>query len=211
MAVFRTACKVRWPRATEGTEPVNKKLAAALSGGAVLVLALTGCSSDDGNDKLDSWAKQVCDGVQPQAKKIEAANAAIQKETSDNSTPEQVQKTDAKAFQDMSDAYKAMAGTVQNAGAPDVDDGEKKQQDAVKELNGLSASYASLKKQVEALDTKDQAKFADGLKDVATELNKLSKSGSDALKTLEEGDVGKAMAQQPSCTSATASAPAATS
>ncbi|GGQ60710.1 hypothetical protein GCM10010216_23100 [Streptomyces flaveolus] len=190
---------------------MNKKLAAALSGGAVLVLALTGCSSDDGNDKLDSWAKQVCDGVQPQAKKIEAANAAIQKETSDNSTPEQVQKTDAKAFQDMSDAYKAMAGTVQNAGAPDVDDGEKKQQDAVKELNGLSASYASLKKQVEALDTKDQAKFADGLKDVATELNKLSKSGSDALKTLEEGDVGKAMAQQPSCTSATPSAPAATS
>ncbi|MFF9457140.1 small secreted protein [Streptomyces flaveolus] len=195
----------------EGTNPVNKKLAAALSGGAVLVLALTGCSSDDGNDKLDSWAKQVCDGVQPQAKKIEAANAAIQKETSDNSTPEQVQKTDAKAFQDMSDAYKAMAGTVQNAGAPDVEDGEKKQQDAVKELNGLSASYASLKKQVEALDTKDQAKFADGLKDVATELNKLSKSGSDALKTLEEGDVGKAMAQQPSCTSATPSAPAATS
>ncbi|WP_225637887.1 small secreted protein [Streptomyces solaniscabiei] len=195
----------------EGTNPVNKKLAAALSGGAVLVLALTGCSSDDGNDKLDSWAKQVCDGVQPQAKKIEAANAAIQKETSDNSTPEQVQKTDAKAFQDMSDAYKAMAGTVQNAGAPDVDDGEKKQQDAVKELNGLSASYASLKKQVEALDTKDQAKFADGLKDVATELNKLSKSGSDALKTLEEGDVGKAMTQQPSCTSATPSAPAATS
>ncbi|MFD8274376.1 small secreted protein [Streptomyces flaveolus] len=195
----------------EGTNPVNKKLAAALSGGAVLVLALTGCSSDDGNDKLDSWAKQVCDGVQPQAKKIEAANAAIQKETSDNSTPEQVQKTDAKAFQDMSDAYKAMAGTVQNAGAPDVDNGEKKQQDAVKELNGLSASYASLKKQVEALDTKDQAKFADGLKDVATELNKLSKSGSNALKTLEEGDVGKAMAQQPSCTSATPSAPAATS
>ncbi|MEU3662254.1 small secreted protein [Streptomyces sp. NPDC032940] len=194
----------------EGTNPVNKKLAAALSGGAVLVLALTGCSSDDGNDKLDAWAKQVCDGVQPQAKKIEAANAAIQKETSDNSTPEQVQKTDAKAFQDMSDAYKAMASTVQNAGAPDVEDGEKKQQDAVKELNGLSASYASLKKQVEGLDTKDQAKFADGLKDVATELNKLGKSGSDALKTLEEGDVGKAMAQQPSCKSATQSAPAAT-
>ncbi|MEU9590415.1 small secreted protein [Streptomyces sp. NPDC048219] len=190
----------------EGTNPVNKKLAAALSGGAVLVLALTGCSSDDGNDKLDSWAKQVCDGVQPQAKKIEAANAAIQKETSDNSTPEQVQKTDAKAFQDMSDAYKAMAGTVQNAGAPDVDEGEKKQQDAVKELNGLSASYASLKKQVEDLDTKDQAKFADGLKDVATELNKLSKSGSDALKTLEEGEVGQAMAQQPSCKSASPSA-----
>ncbi|MGC9499824.1 small secreted protein [Streptomyces sp. WG7] len=187
----------------EGTNPVNKKLAAALSGGAVLVLALTGCSSSsDDNDKLDSWAKEVCDGVQPQAKKIEAANAAIQKETSDNSTPDEVQKTDAKAFQDMSDAYKAMGSAVQKAGAPDVEDGEKKQKDAVAELNGLSSSYASLRKQVEALDTKDQAKFADGLKGIATELNKLSKSGSDALKTLEEGDVGQAMAKQASCKSA---------
>ncbi|MFE0801827.1 small secreted protein [Streptomyces sp. NPDC058812] len=186
----------------EGTNPVNKKLAAALSGGAVLVLALTGCSSSDDNDKLDSWAKEVCDAVKPQATKIEAANAAIQKETSDNSTPVEVQKTDAKAFQDMSDAYKAMGTAVQKAGAPDVEDGEKKQKDAVTELNGLSSSYASLRKQVEDLDTKDQAKFADGLKDIATELNKLSKSGNDALKTLEEGDVGQAMAKQESCKSA---------
>jgi len=192
----------------EGTNPVNKKLAAALSGGAVLVLALSGCTSDDGNDKLDAWAKQVCDAVQPQAKKIEAANAAIQKQTSDNSTPAEVQKTDAQAFQDMSDAYKAIGAAVQKAGPPNVDDGEKKQKNAVKELNGISASYASLKTQVDKLETKDQAKFADGLKDIATSLDKLSKSGNDALKTLEEGDVGKAMAKQESCKSASASAPA---
>ncbi|MFE9771447.1 small secreted protein [Streptomyces sp. NPDC005931] len=187
---------------------MNKKLAAALSGGAVLVLALTGCGGDDGNDQLDSWAKEVCDAVQPQARKIEAANAAIQKETSDNSTPEEVQKTDSKAFQDMSDAYKAIGAAVNKAGAPDVDNGEKKKTDAVKELNGISSSYASLKTQVDGLDTKDQAKFADGLKDIATELEKLSKSGSDALRTLEEGEVGAAMSRQPSCKSATASATA---
>ncbi|MFJ4278595.1 small secreted protein [Streptomyces massasporeus] len=190
----------------EGTKPVNKKLAAALSGGAVLVLALSGCGGDDSNDKLDSWAKQVCDAVQPQAKKIESANAAIQKETSDNSTPEDVQKTDAQAFQDMSDAYKAIGSAVNKAGAPDVENGEKKQQDAVKELNAISASYASLKKQVDGLDTKDQGKFADGLKDIATELDKLSQSGNDALKNLEEGEVGQAMAKQSSCKAATAPA-----
>ena len=195
----------------EGTNPVNKKLAAALSGGAVLLLALSGCGGDDSSEKLNSWAKEVCDAVQPQAKKIEAANAAIQKETSDNSTPEEVQKTDAQAFQDMSDAYKAIGAAVTKAGAPDVDKGEKKQQDAVKELNTISSSYASLKTQVDKLDTKDQAKFADGLKDIATELDKLSKSGNDALKTLEEGDVGQAMAKQQSCKSASAPAPAATS
>jgi hypothetical protein len=195
----------------EGTEPVNKKLAAALSGGAVLVLALSGCGSseDSGNDKLNSWAKQVCDAVKPQAQKIEEANAAIQKQTSDNSTPEAVQKTDAQAFQDMSDAYKAIGAAVDKAGAPDVSDGETKQTNAVKELNDISSSYAGLKKQVDGLDTKDQAKFADGLKGIATQLDKLSQSGNDALKKLEEGDVGKAMSNQESCKSASAS-PAAT-
>ncbi|MFE4051920.1 small secreted protein [Streptomyces sp. YIM B13518] len=190
----------------EGTNPVNKKLAAALSGGAVLVLALTGCGGDDGNEKLDAWAKQVCDAVQPQAAKIKSANAAIQKETSDNSTPEEVQKADSKAFQDMSDAYKAIGAAVNKAGAPDVEDGEKKQKDAVKELNGISASYASLKKQVDGLDTGDQAEFADGLKDIAAELDKLGKSGSNALSALEEGEVGEAMSRQPSCRTATATA-----
>jgi hypothetical protein len=194
----------------EGAKPVNKKLAAALSGGAVLVLALSGCGSDDsGNDKLDAWAKAVCDAVKPQAGKIEDANTAIQKQTSDNSTPEAVQQTDAQAFQDMSDAYKAIGTAVDNVGAPNVDDGKAKQTNAVKELKDISASYAKLKTQVDKLDTKDQAKFADGLKDVATQLDKLSQSGNDALKKLEEGDVGKAMAQQASCKSASGSSAAA--
>ncbi|MEU3982508.1 small secreted protein [Streptomyces sp. NPDC026672] len=192
----------------EGADPVKKKLAAALSGSAVLVLALTGCSSgSDKNDKLDAWAKQVCDAVQPQAKKIAAANTAIQNQTSDNSAPADVQKTDAQAFQDMSDAYKAIGAAVNAAGAPNVDSGATKQKNAVTELNGIAGQYASLKKQVDALDTKDQAKFADGLKDIATQLDKLSRTGNDALKTLEEGDVGKSMAQQASCRSSASSAP----
>lgn len=193
----------------EGTNPVNKKLAAALSGGAVLVLALSGCGGDDSSEKLNSWAREVCDEAQPQAKKIEAANTSIQKQTSDNSTPTDVQKTDSQAFQDMSDAYEAIGAAVDKAGAPDVEDGKKKQADAVKELNGISTSYADLKKQVDALDTKDQGKFADGLKDIATELDKLGQSGNVALTKLQEGEVGQAMARQESCKSASG-APSAT-
>ncbi|MCW7946662.1 small secreted protein [Streptomyces hygroscopicus] len=190
---------------------MNKKLAAALSGGAVLVLALSACTSNKSgatDDKLNSWAKQVCDAVQPQAKKIADASTAIQKETSDNSTPEQVQKTDSLAFQNMSDAYKSIGAAVEKAGAPNVSDGATKQKNAVTELNGISTSYADLKKQVDGLDTKDQGKFADGLKGIATQLDKLSKSGNDALRQLEAGDVGKAMTRQESCKSASASASA---
>ncbi|MFF7597383.1 small secreted protein [Streptomyces mirabilis] len=191
---------------------MNKKLTAALSGGAVLVLSLSACSSGSSSkdDKLDPWAKQVCDAVQPQVQKIAAANTAIQKETTDQSAPADVQKADSKGFQDISDAYKAMAAAIEKAGPPDVDSGKTKQENAVKELNALSTSYADLGKQSDALNTKDQAKFADGLDGVAKQLEKLSKTGTDALKELEAGDVGKAMAKQVSCKSASASASPAT-
>lgn len=191
----------------EGTDPVNKKLAAALSSGAVLVAALSGCSSnkDSGPDpKLVAWAKTVCDAVPAQDTKIRAANAAIAKIATDSNLPPKTAKaTYAQAFQDMADGYKAIAAAIGSAGAPPgVSDGAKRQQDAAKNLNGLSASYAALKKKVDALDTKDQGKFAKGLHEVADqtkEIGQQSNSGTEALKRLEQGDVKAAIAKQPSC------------
>ncbi|MEV7103275.1 small secreted protein [Streptomyces atroolivaceus] len=186
---------------------MNKKLAAALSGGAVLVLTLSGCSDDDSDNKVNDWAKKVCDQVQPQLQKIANANAAIQQQTADNSKPADVQKTDSAAFQQISQAYKALGAAVQSAGAPPVDGGETTQKEAVKELNASSVAYANLKTKVDGLDTKDQAKFADGLKGIADELNKISTSGDQALKKLQSGEVGAAMAKQKGCQKPTASAP----
>ncbi|MEV5841431.1 small secreted protein [Streptomyces sp. NPDC048179] len=203
----------------EGTDPVNKKLAAALSGGAVLIVALSGCSENKGTDpKLIAWAKTVCDAVPAQDAKIKAANEAIAQTASDTtSSPATIQKTDSQAFQDMSDGYKALATAINGAGAPPgIDDGAKRQQDVVKNLNSLSASYADLKKKVDALDTKDQAKFATGLHDVASQMADLetqNKSGTAALQALEQGEVKDAIAEQASCkkVSATASASSTTS
>ncbi|MFG2126164.1 small secreted protein [Streptomyces sp. NPDC048710] len=204
----------------EGTDPVNKKLAAALSGGAVLVVALSGCSSsnkDNGPDpKLVAWAKTVCDAVPAQDAKIRAANASIAKIATDSNLPPKTAKaTYAQAFQDMADGYKALAAAISSAGAPPgVDGGAKRQQDAAKNLSGLSSSYADLKKQVDGLDTKDQGKFAQGLHEVADQtkqIGKQSNSGTEALKRLEQGDVQAAIAKQPSCqVAASASASATT-
>ncbi|MFE9442981.1 small secreted protein [Streptomyces sp. NPDC006602] len=197
----------------EGTNPVNKKLTAALSGGAVLVLALTGCSSsDEGNKELDAWAKKVCDTAPAQNAKIAAADAAITKAAKD-SPPKELQKVDAQAFQDLSDGFKARATLLQDAGAPPgVDDGAKNQQDAIKKLTALSAAYADLKKQMDGLNTKDQGKFASGLSEVSDGMKGVvsqRKSALDALKKLEaSGDTKQALLKQEGCKQATASAPA---
>ncbi|MDL5202909.1 small secreted protein [Streptomyces sp. ALI-76-A] len=197
----------------EGTNPVNKKLAAALSGGAVLVLALTGCSSEEDNKELNAWAKQVCDPVPAQNSKITAAYAAITKAAKDTtSTPEELQKTDSQAFQDLADGYQARATVIDKAGAPPgVEGGAQKQQDAVKKLTALSTAYADLKKQVDELDTKDQGKFASGLKTVSAEMKKMENqrnSALTALKNLEEGDTKQALTEQAGCKQASASAAA---
>ncbi|MEV4432220.1 small secreted protein [Streptomyces sp. NPDC049585] len=177
---------------------MNKKLVAALSGGAALVLALTGCGGDDNGKKLDDWAKKACDQMQPQVKKITEANASIATMQSEVDS-KKVQQTDSAAFQTNVDAYKALAASVDRAGAPPVKDGETNQKNAVKALNDLSVAYANLKKRVDSMDTGDKNKFGDGLKGIASDMLKLSSQSNEALKKLQSGDVGKAMTKQPGC------------
>lgn len=175
---------------------MNKKLVAALSGSAALALALSGCGDDKGKE-TNAWAKKVCDQVQPQVAKIQQANASINK--SEKGSSKDIKSTDSAAFRDISDAYGSLAHAVDKAGPPPVDNGKKLQKDAVKELNGTSAQYGDLKKTVDKLETKDQAKFASGLNGVADKLTSLGKSGDKALSKLQSGDVGKAMAKQKGC------------
>ncbi|MFB7505762.1 small secreted protein [Streptomyces broussonetiae] len=193
---------------------MNKKLAAALSGGAVLVVALTGCTSSSNggskgpDPKLVAWAKTVCDPLPSQQAKISGANDAL-KAVAQDGPPKDVQKTDSQAFQDLADAFKARAATLSSAGAPPgVDGGVAKQQDAVKKLTALSAAYADLKKQVDGLDTKDQTKFAAGLGDLSQRMKAVSgqyDSAITSLQNLEKGDVNQAVAKQAGCTKASAS------
>ncbi|MFD9333639.1 small secreted protein [Streptomyces sp. NPDC060028] len=178
---------------------MNKKLAAAVSGGAVLMLVLSGCGGDDGDKKADAWAKKVCDSWQPELKKIEQANADIKRVATESSKPEEVQSTDSAAFGTMSASYKAMGAALQGAGVPPAKNGEETQTAAVKGFESTSQGYAALKTKMDALDPKDQAKFAEGLKDVAAGLEDATKGGKDALDTLKAGGLDKAMNSQKGC------------
>ncbi|UGY92318.1 small secreted protein [Streptomyces gobiensis] len=189
---------------------MNKKLATALCGSVVLAVALTGCGGDDGDNETDAWAKEVCDEVQPQVERIQDANATIDEVSSKDSSPEEVKKADSRAFQQISDAYKSLATAVDEAGPPPVEDGAELQQDAVKELNAISSSYAGLKNKIDAMDTKDQAKFADGLKEIVEELNKLGTSGDESLNKLQSGELGRAMSEQEGCQASPGATPSPT-
>ncbi|MFE6226712.1 MULTISPECIES: hypothetical protein [unclassified Streptomyces] len=184
---------------------MNKKLAAALSGGAVLVLVLSGCSEDEG-DKANDWAKSFCDQAKPQIQKRADAHQIIISTAAD-SRPAEIQAADSKAFKDIADADRALAKAVESAGVPPIANGEQVQKDVVKELNATALAYDGLKKQVDALDPTNQQKFAEGLKDVADGLTKIEKMDQNALASLENGELGQAMAKQPGCQKPTPSVP----
>ena len=152
---------------------MNKKVAVALTGAATVMLAVSGCGSS--TSKADDYAKVVCDAAQPQFQKMHNAENDIASVSDGNHTPDQVKGTDSAAFQQISDARKALAQAWSNAGVPPVANGAQLQQDAVKELNDTATAYANLKKTVDGLNTSDQAKFADQLKTVATQLGAVNK------------------------------------
>ncbi|MEU6210118.1 small secreted protein [Streptomyces sp. JL4002] len=178
---------------------MNKKLAAALSGGAVLMLVLSGCGGDDGQEKANAWAKKVCDQWQPELKKIEAANADIKRVATESVKSDEVKQTDAAAFATMSESYKTMGSALQQAGVPPVKDGAATQAAAVKGFEETSKGYADLKAKMDALDPADKTKFADGLKEVAGGLQTATKGGQDALTTLNSGGLDKAINSQKGC------------
>lgn len=176
---------------------MNKTLAATLAGAAVTLVVATGCGEDD-NAEVQKWAGSLCDRIQPELQKRDEANLAISEATTEKD-PRKVQETDAKAFGEISDAYTAMSKAVNKVGAPPVDDGKNTHGGAVTELEQVAAAYADLQKQVEDLDVKDQAAFAEGLRELAGEADKISKSGDQALNKLQAGEVGEALAEQQGC------------
>jgi hypothetical protein len=188
---------------------VKKKFLTALSGGAAVLLAVSACGGDSTGKKQDDWAKGVCDQAEVQLNKIDAANASFGKVDS-GGKPQDVKSADSTAFQSISDAYKSLAGIFNKAGAAPGDDGAKFQQNAVSVFNQQSAQYAALKKQVDGLDTGDQAKFAAGLAGVSTSLQQTASNGQKSLDTLRQGDMGKALAQQPGCHGVTGASAGAT-
>ncbi|WP_308294864.1 small secreted protein [Streptomyces sp. JJ66] len=179
---------------------MNKKLALALCGSAIMAVTATGCGDDTG-EQIQSWAQNVCDEVAPQVEKIQNANNAIAEVGDADTPPAEVQKVDSQAFQDLSEAYGGLAGAVDGAGDPPVENGAELRENAAEELNDISTTYTGLKKRMDGLDTKDQNAFADGLNGIVEELHQLGDSSQEALSELQAGELGQAMAEQEGCQS----------
>ncbi|WP_180290506.1 small secreted protein [Streptomyces sp. TLI_171] len=165
--------------------------------GALLALAAVGCSADD-SAKLDGWAKNVCDSARDPIAQSRAALADTGN-VKEGESPVDLQKRLSTDLATLAATNQQLADAVQKAGAPKVDDGAKVQQDAVNELKQVAQGYLDAQKKLEGLASNDQAKFADGLRSVGDQVQRLSGVSTSALAGLQSGDLGDAIKKQPGC------------
>ncbi|WP_424213045.1 small secreted protein [Streptomyces sp. BI20] len=179
------------------------RLTAALTGGAVLALVLTGCGGGDedaeAKKKTDAWAKTVCDAWKPEVEKIRKAEEDIKKVSGDATKPEEVKTADSAAFGNIAAAYKALGAAVTNAGVPPVSSGKSAQTEAVGKFDKTSQGYTALKTRIDALDTKDQAKFAKDLGEIAKGIDPLVTEAKSGFEQLDKAGLSAAMNAQPGC------------
>ncbi|MFE3094296.1 small secreted protein [Streptomyces sp. NPDC059248] len=187
---------------------MNKKLAAVLSGGAVLVLALSGCSSDEKKDNaVNDWAEKYCDQIKTQFKTKAEADQLIAV-TAVDGKPAELQKADSKAFQDLSNVNKALAAAFRTVGPTPVEEDVELVTAAAAERDASAAFFLDLKKQVDALDASDQQDFADGLQVVSEGLLK-AEANEKAWNKLRASETGRAMGTFQGCQPVKADPPAA--
>jgi hypothetical protein len=182
---------------------VKTKLLAVPAAGLLLAFGAVACS--DNSKQLEGWATTVCDAAKDP---IAQANAALTDtgRVKQGETPDQLRTRLSGDIAVLGRANQQIAAAVDRAGAPKVDNGAALQAQAVAELGKAATGYQTVQKKVDSLPTGDQAKFADGLKSVGDQVQQLAQLSSSALDRLQTGDLGKAIAKQPGCRTATGGA-----
>ncbi|MDT0308407.1 small secreted protein [Streptomyces sp. DSM 44917] len=183
---------------------MKKKLAATLSGCAVVLLTQAACGGGDNSEERDTWARNFCADIRPQVERIQESFTAIAEVSQGSRPAEEVREANAAAYGELSEAYAGLASVVNDAGDPPVDNGQELRENAAGALTELSESFTALREDMEALDTSDQTAFADQLREFAPRLEQLGENGSEALGELQTGDLGESLRRQEGCRNASA-------
>ncbi|MDH6703355.1 hypothetical protein P3T27_000036 [Kitasatospora sp. MAA19] len=186
---------------------MNKRLLAVPALGALLAFGAVGCGDDNGK-QLEAWASNVCGSAKDPIAQAQTALADTG-QVKTGEAPADLQKRLSADIGRLAKTNQDIAAAINSAGAPKVADGANLQKDTVAELTKAADGYQDVQKKLDALSNADQAKFADGLRSVADQVQQLASLSTQAQGKLQRGDLGAAMAKQEGCKPAGSTAPSA--
>lgn len=163
---------------------------------AAMGLLVSGCGSSDVSAK--DWASDVCGSVKSVNKNMETAAKNLKLDFKDLPATQKSFVSMLGTAQTESDK---LATAVDEAGTPDVDNGEKVATNLEGKLREASKVFAGAKKKIEGTDASDPKAFAVAFQQVGTDLQEQSKKLGDPAKAIESQPLRTALQNDPGCKS----------
>ncbi|GAA1812594.1 hypothetical protein GCM10009682_37330 [Luedemannella flava] len=145
------------------------------------------------------WAGTVCASLTPWRKQIAELNAKAQQQMANAKTPTDTQKNLVALLGGARDASETARRAVEEAGEPDVDQGEVIARRFVDSLAAVRDAYGHAKGDIEKLSTKDDQDFYDGVVDIITTLNQEYASSRLDTSAITSPELSKAFDEIPEC------------
>ena len=161
---------------------------------ALAVLLLAGCAVEP-----KEWATSVCAALTPWRAQIADLNAKAQKQMASAKTPAATQKNLVALLGGASDASEKARKAIEDAGEPDVDQGEVISQRFIASRAAGRDAYGHAKADIQKLSTKDDQDFYDGVVAIITTLNQEYASSRLDTSAITSPELSKAFDEIPEC------------
>jgi hypothetical protein len=182
----------------------------------VSVVALAACSSDadEGGDvgetttsaaaapaDAGAYADTVCGALSDWMASIEEGNASLQDSLGDEVDLENVKQGLLDFLDDTIANTEELVGTIEDAGVPDVDNGEQIHDEIVSLLGRAQTAFEDARDTVDALDASDPQALGQGLQELGTSLQSAFDDVQNPLENTDSTELNEAFESNEACTS----------
>jgi hypothetical protein len=146
----------------------RRRYATAVGVATACLIGLAACTS---GPKPDEWAGHVCAALRPWRSTITDLNARAQQQMTAATTPDQARASLLQLLAGAQTASENARAAVAAAGTPDVTGGAEIARRFVTSLERVRDAYSRARTDVQALATRDDSAFYDGVAAALTRLN----------------------------------------
>ncbi len=180
---------------------------------SVVVLAACSSDADEGGDAggtttsaaaapadADSYADTVCGALSDWMASIEEGNASMQDSLGDEVDLENVKQGLVDFLDDTIANTEEMVATIEDAGVPDVDNGQQVHDEIVSLLGQALSAFEDARDTVDALDASDPQALGQGLQELGTSLQSAFDEVQNPLENTDSTELNEAFESNEACT-----------
>ncbi|MEJ3749749.1 hypothetical protein WEI85_41640 [Actinomycetes bacterium KLBMP 9797] len=152
-----------------------------------------------GGPSPQAWAASVCQALGPWRSEISTLTSRTQQQMTAKTTPAQAKENLVRLLGGAEAASDKARGQVEEAGVPDVDDGDEVATGFVQSLTAVRDAYSKAKQGIEGLDAAQADPFYDGVQTVMTTLTTEYDRSALDTSSLSSPELKKAFDEVPEC------------